>query len=83
METVNRSWWPMYRLYIMDGNGVVFTKVYPTDTTIAVLTAEMNLVHAMSETDGVTLAYVDYPNGDSARETVLHRLGNEIIIADG
>jgi hypothetical protein len=67
----------------MNSKGVVFTKVYPTDTTIAVLTTEMNLVHAMSETDGVTLAYVDYPNGgDSARETVLHCLGNEII-ADG
>jgi hypothetical protein len=66
----------------MDGNGVVFTKVYQTDTTMAVLTTEMNLAHAMSETDGVTLVYVDYPNGDSPREIILNRLGNEII-ADG
>jgi hypothetical protein len=70
----------------MDANGVVFTKVYPMDTTIGVLLTETILAHDMSETDGVTLAYVDYPNcylnDNSAREIVLHRLGNEII-ADG
>jgi hypothetical protein len=66
----------------MDGNGAVFNKVYQANTTMSELTTEMAIVHTMSEIDGVSLVYVDHPNDNSPRETVLHRLGNEII-ADG